>query len=220
MGVRTLSLTDKLYDYMISISLRENPVLKKLRINCSEMEGNHRQISPEQGQLMALLAESINAKKTLDIGTFRGYSALAIALAIPDDGLVVTCDIVKEWADIARVYWEEAGVHNKISLHLRPALETLDELISKGESNSFDFAFIDADKTNHHLYYEKVIELVRTGGIIVFDNVFWEGLVADTEQQDEYTNAVRNLNAKLYTDDRISISTIPISDGITIARKR
>ena len=171
-------------------------------------------------ELMALLIELIDARKALDIGTYRGYSSLAIALILPEDGKVITCDINKECTDIAQIYWKEAKVEDKIDLHLRPALETLNELITDGQEGSFDFAFIDADKTNHQYYYEKALQLVRPGGLIVLDNVFWEGLVADPNEQDEHTNAVRHLNQQIYHDTRVTISTLPISDGVTIARKR
>jgi caffeoyl-CoA O-methyltransferase len=178
------------------------------------------QISPEQGQFMALLVELIGARRILEVGTFTGYSALAVALALPPDGRVITCDINEEMTAIARRYWAEAGVADKIDLRLAPAIDTLDELLAEGQAGQFDFAFIDADKTNYLAYYERTLELLRSGGLIAIDNVLWNGAVADPERQDDDTSAIRALNEAVHADDRVSLSLLPISDGLTLARKR
>jgi caffeoyl-CoA O-methyltransferase len=178
------------------------------------------QISPEQGQFMALLMEILQARKTLDIGTFTGYSSLAVALALPHDGRVVAFDVSDEWTSIARKFWQKAGVANKIKLMLGPATESLDQLIAAGERNTYDFAFIDADKSNYDQYYEQALQLVKTGGIIAIDNVLWSGKVADPSITDESTTSIRDLNSKLMRDERVTISMLPIGDGLTLARKR
>jgi predicted O-methyltransferase YrrM len=178
------------------------------------------QIAPEQGQLMAFLVQLIGARKTLEIGVFTGYSSLVVALALPEDGKVVACDTSQEFTAIARHYWQKAGVTNKIDLHLAPAIETLDQLLSSGQANTFDFAFIDADKSNYDNYYERALQLVRPGGLIAIDNVLWSGSVADPEVQDTRTKAIRALNQKLHQDERITLSLIPIADGLTLALRR
>jgi predicted O-methyltransferase YrrM len=177
------------------------------------------QIAPEQGQFMALLVKLIRAKKCLEIGVFTGYSSLAVALALPEDGQLIACDISEEYTTIAQKYWQKAGINHKIKLHIAPALETLDQLILAGETNSFDFVFIDADKSNYKNYYEKSLQLVRSGGLIVIDNVLWSGKVADPEIQDNRTNKIRQFNQELHQDKRISLSLVPIADGLTLALK-
>jgi predicted O-methyltransferase YrrM len=177
------------------------------------------QISPEQGQFMALLVKLIGAKKTLEIGVFTGYSSLVVALALPADGKIVACDVSEEYTSVARRYWQRAGVEDKIDLHIAPALETLDKLLTAGEAETFDFAFIDADKGNYDNYYERCLELIRPGGLIAIDNVLWSGKVADTEIQDNQTNKIRALNRKLHEDSRITLSLVPIADGLTLAMK-
>ena len=216
----TLNLTSKLYDYLLQVSLREPDVLRELREVTHHMVGAQMQVSPEQGQFMAFLIELLGAKKTLDIGTFTGYSALVVALALPSDGKVMTCDVSTECTNVALPFWEQAGVANKIELHLAPALQTLQKLIDKGEAGTFDFAFIDADKTNYANYYEMSLKLLRTGGLIAIDNVLWGGKVADQTVQDKATLAIRSLNENLLIDERVSLSLIPIGDGLTLARKR
>lgn len=178
------------------------------------------QISPEQGQFMRLLIEILGAKKTLDIGTFTGYSALCVALSLPKDGKVIACDTNVEWTNMAQQCWGEAGVSHKIDLKLAPALQTLDKLLEDGERNTFDFAFIDADKQNYISYYERSLALLRTGGLIAIDNVLWGGQVADPAIHDSDTVIIRELNAKLLMDDRVTISMLTIGDGLTLARKR
>ena len=216
----TLNLTPELYAYYQKVSLREPVVLKELREKTHTMTMAQMQISPEQGQFMQLLIELTQAKKTLDIGVFTGYSALAVALALPPEGKVIGCDISGEWTDIAREYWDRAGVAHKIDLRLAPALETLQSLIDAGESGTFDFVFIDADKENYLGYYEKALVLLRKGGLIAIDNVLWSGAVADSSQQDASTKAIRAVNEKVLQDERVTISMLPIGDGLTLARIR
>ena len=220
MARRSLDLTDRLYDYLLAVSLREPPVLARLREETAALPLAVMQIAPEQGQFMALLVELIGARRTLDVGTFTGYSALAVALALPADGQVVACDVNPETAAVARRYWAEAGVAGKIELHLAPAGETLERLIGEGQAGSFDFAFIDADKSNYDAYYEASLRLLRPGGLIAVDNVLWSGAVADPSQEDPDTTAIRALNEKIRDDGRVSLSLVPIGDGLTLARKR
>lgn len=220
MSEATINLTPDVYQYFHAVSLREPAILKKLRDETKKLSMHVMQISPEQGQLMGLLIELLGAKKTLDIGTFTGYSALAVALSLPKDGKVIACDVSTEWTDIAKSFWAEAGVANKIELCIAPALETLQSLIDQGEAGTFDFSFIDADKANYADYYEKSLILLRQGGLIAIDNVLWSGRVADPTNQDNNTVAIRALNEKLLHDERVTLSMIPIGDGLTLARKR
>ena len=219
MGKESIGLDDRLYKYLLSVSLREAEVLTKLRQETSQHSASIMQISPDQGQLMTLLVKLLRAKKTLDIGVFTGYSSLVVALALPKSGKVVACDRDPTATAIARRYWQEAGVEHKIDLHLAPALDTLDKLIGKGESGSFDFAFIDADKRNYANYYERALTLLRPGGIVAIDNVLWFGSVADPEDTDKRTVAIREFNQKLHQDTRVEISMLPIADGLTLAFK-
>lgn len=216
----TLNLTEPLYKYMLDVSLREHPVLQALRHETAKLPASRMQITPEQGQFMALLIELIGAHKTLDIGVFTGYSALAVALALPDDGKIIACDIDERPIAIAKKFWAQANVVNKIDLRLAPALETLNQLIANGEANSFDFAFIDADKANYSNYYEHALTLIRRGGLIMIDNTLWSGDVADSTINDNATCAIRAINEKLHHDERVSISLLPLGDGVTLARKR
>ena len=220
MASRTLLLTDPLYDYLLKVSLRESPLLVRLREETEALPLAVMQISPEQGQFMALLVELIGARRTLEVGTFTGYSALCIARALPSDGQVVACDVSAEYTDIARRYWAEAGIADKIDLRLAPALDTLDALLDDGQAGTFDFAFIDADKKNYDGYYERCLALVRTGGLIAVDNVLWDGAVVDPAKQDADTKAIRTLNLQLHQDERVSLSLVPIGDGLALARKR
>jgi predicted O-methyltransferase YrrM len=219
MSKQTLGLEQTLYDYLLSVSLREPITLTQLRQETSQMPMSRMQISPEQGQFMALIVKLMGAKKTLDIGVFTGYSSLIVALALPADGKVVACDVSEEYTSIAVRYWQQAGVKDKIDLRIAPALETLDNLLTAGEAGTFDFAFIDADKGNYENYYERSLELIRPGGLIAIDNVLWSGKVADTEIQDNQTNKIRAFNRKLHQDSRITISLVPIADGLTLAMK-
>jgi predicted O-methyltransferase YrrM len=219
MSKQTLGLEQSLYDYLLSVSLREPIILTQLRQETSQLPMSRMQISPEQGQFMALLVKLIGAKKTLEVGVFTGYSSLVVALALPADGKIIACDVSEEFTSIAVRYWQQAGVEDKIDLHIAPALETLDKLLAAGEAGTFDFAFIDADKGNYENYYEQCLELMRPGGLIAIDNVLWSGKVADTEIQDNQTNKIRALNRKLHQDSRITLSLVPIADGLTLAMK-
>lgn len=220
MSDSTLNLTPSVYSYLLNNSLREPEVLSQLRAETHKLPFSQMQISPEQGQFMTLLIELLQAKKTLDIGTFTGYSALIVALALPVDGKVIACDTSTEWTNIAKQYWTKAKVAHKIDLHLAPAAQTLDKLIANGEENSFDFAFIDADKENYLTYYEKALTLLRPGGLIAVDNVLWSGSVADLNDQTPDTVAIRKVNTKIHHDDRVTMSMLPIGDGLTLVRKR
>ena len=219
MSKQTLGLEQNLYNYLLSVSLREAEILTKLRRETAQMPMSQMQISPEQGQFMALLIKLSGAKKTLDIGVFTGYSSLVVALSLPADGKIVACDVSEEYTSIARRYWQAAGVADKIDLHIAPALETLDHLLTVGEGETFDFAFIDADKGNYENYYEQCLKLIRSGGLIAIDNVLWSGKVADPEIQDNQTHKIRVFNRKLHQDSRITISLVPIADGLTLAMK-
>ncbi|HET9949408.1 MAG TPA: class I SAM-dependent methyltransferase [Longimicrobiales bacterium] len=220
MSRRTVPLTDELYDYLLRVSLREPEVLARLREETGRLEQAGMQISPEQGQLMALLLELIGGERVLEIGTFTGYSSLVMALAIPEHGRIVACDVSEEWTQIARRYWAEAGVEQKIDLRLGPALDTLEALLREGIREAFDFAFIDADKKNMAAYYERCLELVRAGGLIAVDNTLWNGRVTDPDVTDADTEAIRAFNRALKDDERVTLSLVPIGDGLTLARKR
>ncbi len=220
MSNKTLELDQRLYDYLQAVSLREPEILQQLRQETAQQPMAIMQIAPEQGQFLALLVQLLGAKKTLEIGVFTGYSTLAVALALPAEGKVVACDVSEEYTAIARRYWQQAGVAEKIELHLAPALETLAQLLEAGESESFDFAFIDADKSNYDNYYEMALKLLRPGGLIAIDNVLWSGRVADPQVQDNRTKRIRALNEKLHQDQRINLSLVPIADGVTLALKR
>ena len=221
MSNQSICLSDRLYQYLIANSIREADILTKLREETAQHPLVDMQISPEQGQLMGLLVRLIGAKKCLEVGVFTGYSSLVVALNLPDDGRLIACDISDEFTSIARRYWQEAGVSEKISLHIAPALETLDRLLANGESETFDFTFIDADKNNYAAYYDRCFKLVRQGGLILVDNVLWYGRVADPAMDaDPRTQAIKQINQRIYHDDRVQISLIPIGDGLTIARKK
>lgn len=220
MSRRTLPLDERLYDYLLSVSLREPEVLRRLREETARHPQAEMQIAPEQGQFMGLLARLIGARKCLEVGVFTGYSALAVALALPFDGRLVACDVSEEFTSIARRYWREAGVDHLIRLELAPATLTLDALLADGEGGTFDFAFIDADKPNYGIYVERALELLRPGGLIAVDNVLWSGKVADPSVHDAETDAIRALNLQLLGDERIDLSLLPVGDGLTLARKR
>jgi caffeoyl-CoA O-methyltransferase len=220
MSSRTIALTEALYEYLLEVSLREPDILLRLREETAVDRLARMQISPEQGQFMALLVRLTGARRCLEIGVFTGYSALVTALALPDDGTIVACDVDERWTTIARRYWAEAGVAHKIDLRLAPALQTLDALVSAGQSGSYDMAFIDADKENYLPYYERSLQLLRRGGLVVADNTLWSGRVADPEVADEDTVAIRRFNELLHRDERVDLSLVPIGDGLTLARKR
>ncbi len=218
---RPIEIDDRLHDYILAHSLREPEVLRRLREETAGLPGANMQIGPEQGQFMALLVELIGARRTLEIGTFTGYSALVVALALPPGGRLVACDVSAEYTAVARRYWAEAGVTDKIELHLAPALETLDRLLAAPDQpGSFDFVFIDADKANYSAYYERALTLLRPGGLIAIDNVLWSGKVAEKTADDPDTQAIQALNATIKDDSRVTISLLPLGDGLTLARKR
>ena len=219
MSNKTFTLTEPLYQYLLDVSLREPECLRRIREETASHELAVMQISPEQGQFMAMLVRLIGAKRCLEIGVFTGYSTLSVALALPGDGKIIACDINKDWTSIARRHWDEAGVGNKIELRIAPALRTLDQLIREGQTGTFDFAFVDADKSNYWNYYERVLQLIRVGGLIAIDNTLWSGQVIDKDDHDVDTEAIRAFNAKLYQDKRVNISLVPISDGLTLACK-
>lgn len=220
MANATQNLSPELYDYLKSVSLREPKVLRELRETTYQLDRAVMQISPEQGQFMRLLAQLIGAKKCIEVGVFTGYSTLSVALGLPDDGEIIACDVSEEWTAIARKYWLKAKQDHKIKLHLAPAQQTLQNLLDAGRADDFDFAFIDADKVNYDAYYELCLRLVRPGGLIVIDNVLWEGKVLDPHIVDPDTNAFQALNKKLLDDERVDISMLPMSDGVTLVRRR
>jgi predicted O-methyltransferase YrrM len=217
---RQITLSDDLLAYLQAVSLREPESLRLLREETARLPMAGMQISPDQGQFMALLVRLIGARHCLEIGTFTGYSALAVALALPAEARVTCCDVSEEYTAVARRAWAGAGVAAKIDLHLAPARATLDRLRAEGRRGSFDFAFIDADKENYDHYYEASLDLVRKGGLIAIDNVLWSGAVADDAKQDADTRALRALNLKLRDDQRVDISMLPLGDGLTLARIR
>jgi len=220
LSARSIHLTDKLYDYLLAVSLRDDKLLRRLRRETERMPMGGMQIAREQGQFMGLLVELMGAKKALEVGTFTGYSSLCVARALPADGRLVCCDVSEAFTRVARDYWREAGVAAKVTLELGPALRTLDRLIAGGSAGSFDFAFIDADKPNYRNYYERCLELVRPGGLIAVDNVLWGGRVADARQKDADTKAIRAFNKRLKGDRRILLSMLPLGDGLSLALKR
>jgi caffeoyl-CoA O-methyltransferase len=217
MSTGILNLTDDLRDYLWQKGMKEHPVLEELREETAQLPESVMQICPEQGALMANLVRLMSAKKTLEIGTFTGYSALAVALALPEDGKIVACDISEEWTAIGKKKWEQAGVAEKIELRIGDALGTLEELIQDGQLGSFDFAFIDADKANYLDYYKMCLKLVRKGGVVAIDNVLWSGSVINSEINDVDTIAIRELNEFLAKDERVSLSMVPVGDGLTLA---
>ena len=220
MSNRTITLTDQIYDYLVDVSVRETDVQRRLREETAKHPESQMQIAPEQGQFMALLVRLLGVQKALEVGVFTGYSALAVALAMLPDGQLVACDVSEEYTAIARRYWEEAGVAHKIDLRIAPATDTLDALLADGQDGAFDFAFIDADKRSYDAYYERALRLLRPGGLILLDNMLRGGRVADPSEDAPGVEAIRALNKKLYTDDRIDLSLLPLADGVTLARKR
>jgi predicted O-methyltransferase YrrM len=220
MSVRTLNIDARLYDYLLAVSVREPRLLAELREETSRLPSAGMQISPEQGQLLRMLVELLGARRCLEVGVFTGYSSTCVALSLPEDGRLVACDVSAEYTDVARRYWHLAGVQDRIDLRLAPALTTLDALVAAGETGSFDFAFIDADKENYGAYYERCLALLRPGGLIAIDNVLWGGSVADPSNVTASTRSIRALNERLHADERVSICLVPIGDGLFLARKR
>ena len=219
MSSDTIELNAGLRNYLINSSVKESEILIELRKETSKLDESQMQISPEQGTLLSFLIDTINAKFTLDIGVFTGYSSLVVAMRLPRNGYVTACDTNIEWTDIAKKFWKKANVEQKINLHLAPAIQTLDTLIADGKEEMYDFSFIDADKISYQEYFERSLCLVRKGGIIAIDNVLWGGKVLDSSDNEPATRAIRDFNQKLYVDNRVSISMIPIGDGLTLARK-
>ena len=220
MSNKTLNLTDELYQYLLKVSLHETELMTALRKETAKLSMSEMQVSPEQGQFMALLAKLLDARQVIEVGTFTGYSTLAIAQVLPADGKVIACDVSEEWTSMAMRYWEQAGIVDKIDLRLAPALDTLDGLLQEERAGDFDMAFIDADKENYLNYYERCLELLRPGGLIMVDNVLWGGSVVDASNQKPEPVAIRELNEHIYRDSRVDISLVPIGDGVTLARKR
>jgi predicted O-methyltransferase YrrM len=220
MSRATLPLTERLRQYLLANSLREHPALRQLRDDTTRLPGAGMQIAPEQGQLMALLVEVIGARRVLEIGCFTGYSALAMALALPPDGRLITLEVNAEPIELGRRAWRAAGVAERIEVRLGLALDSLDRLLEEGAAETFDLVFIDADKKSYDVYYERALRLVRPGGLILLDNVLWGGAVADPADHERQTEALRALNAKLHRDERISLSLLPLGDGLTVARRR
>lgn len=219
MSNRTLGLPDRIYDYLLSVSLREPDILKRLRAETAKLPMGMMQIAPEQGQLLGLLVQALNPKRCLEVGVFTGYSSLIVALALGPDAHITACDVSEEWTSIARRYWHEARVEHKIDLYLAPALQTLDRLAARGQAGSYDFAFIDADKENYWGYYERSLALLRPGGLIAIDNTLWSGRPADPKLDDPDTRAIRTFNQRLFKDSRVRISLVPVGDGMTLVLK-
>ena len=220
MSTRSIGLHDRLYDYLLEVSLREDELLAELRKETAKLPEANMQISPEQGQFMALVARMIGARRYIEVGTFTGYSTLAVTRAMPEGANTVTCDISEEWTQIAQRYWIRAGLAERIRLELRPALQTLDRLIAGGWEGDFDLAFIDADKTGYIDYCERCLKLLRRGGIVMVDNTLWNGAVADPEQRDPDTEAIRAFNRHAGNHPGVDLSLVPIGDGLTMLRKR
>ena len=217
---KTIGISDELAAYVVRVGTREPDVLARLREETAAIPQHGMQVAPEQGAFLALLVELTGARRCIEVGTFTGYSSLAVALALPADGRLVCCDVSEEWTGLARRYWDEAGVAGKVDLRLAPAADTLDQLLEAGESDAYDFAFVDADKTGYDGYYERLLRLVRPGGLIAFDNTLWHGRVLEENPEDEDTRALQALNEKLAGDERISLCLVPFADGVTLARRR
>ncbi len=220
MSNRTLNLTADLYRYLLEQGVRESDAARRLREETAKLPMARMQISPEQGAFMQMLVRLLGARRTLEVGTFTGYSALVVAEALPADGRLIACDVSAEWTAIGRRYWAQAGVAERIDLRLRPAIETLDELLKGGGKGSFDFSFIDADKTSYEVYYERSLALLRQGGLVAIDNTLWDGAVIDPARNDEDTAAIRAINSKIRQDSRVDMVLLPVGDGLTLARKK
>ena len=216
----TFGLSEEVQNYLLTTGVRPTATRLRLRDATSALSNAGMQISVEQGEFMHLLIKLIGAKKCLEVGTFTGYSALITAEALPEGGKLVACDISAEYPAIGKPFWEEAGVADKIDLRIGPAVETLDALLASGEGGTFDFAFVDADKTNYDAYYERALKLLRVGGLMGIDNTLWYGRVADPNENDPDTTALKTLNIKLHGDERVDLVQLPIGDGLTLARKR
>lgn len=217
---QTINMTEPLYQYLLDTSLREPAILRELRAYTAKMSEGKMQIAPEQGQFLAWLVKLIGAHKTLDIGVFTGYSSTVVALALPEDGQLIAFDSNTEWTKVAQQIWQKAGVAHKITLHIGLAIDHLQSLINQGESNSFDFAFIDADKQSYDYYYELCLQLLRPGGVMALDNMLQDGRVVHAATETEAVQIIDQLNKKLLTDQRVDLSLLPLADGVTLVRKR
>lgn len=220
MTTRSFYLPEDIQQYMLEATLREPAIMRELREETAAHPHAGMQTGPDQVQFLQLLVRLINARRCIEVGVFTGYSALGAALALPEDGRIVACDVNEEYTAIARRYWDRAGVADKIDLYLASATETLDSLLTAGETGRYDFAYIDADKPNYDAYYERLLRLIRTNGLITIDNVLWGGDVADPQVTDESTAALRALNEKIGRDTRVDASLLPIGDGLMVVRKR
>jgi len=220
MANKTIGLSDDLAAYVVRVGAREPRVLARLREETAAIPQHGMQVAPEEGAFLAFLVELIGARRCIEVGTFTGYSSTAVALALPEDGRLVCCDVSDEWTSIARRYWDEAGVAGKIDLRLGPAVQTLDGLLEAGGGSTYDFAFVDADKASYDAYYERLLQLVRPGGLIALDNMLWHGQVLDADTEDEDTRAIQALNEKLASDERVSVCLLPVADGVSLVRRR
>jgi predicted O-methyltransferase YrrM len=220
MAKKTIGISDELAAYVLEVGTREPDVLDRLREETEALPQHRMQIPPEQGAFLAFLVELTGARRCIEVGTFTGYSSAAMALALPEDGQLICCDVSEEWTSVARRYWDEAGVAGKIDLRIAPAADTLDQLLADGEEGAFDFAFIDADKTGYDGYYERLLRLIRPGGLIAVDNTLWGGEVVNSDADDADTRALQAFNVKLAGDERITLCLLPVADGVTLARRR
>ncbi len=220
MSAQSIGLSDELHEYLLSVSLRESEAMRQLREETAEHPMSQMQIAPEQAQFFQFLIRLIGARRTLEVGVFTGYSALAVAEVLPPNGEVVACDVSEEYTQVARRHWRAAGVADAIDLRLAPAAETLDALLDDGQAGTFDFAFIDADKEPYDTYYEQSLRLLRPGGVVALDNMFRDGRVAEADVEDESVRAIQRLNQKIRDDDRVDLSLLPLADGVTLAMKR
>jgi predicted O-methyltransferase YrrM len=217
---KTIGISDELAAYVVKVGTREPDVLARLREETAALPQHGMQIAPEEGAFLAMLVELTGAHRCIEIGTFTGYSSIAVALALPESGQLVCCDVSEEWTSLARRHWDEAGVTSKIDLRIAPASETLDQLLADGQEATYDFAFVDADKAGYDGYYERLLRLLRPGGLIAFDNTLWGGKVLDQNAEDADTRAIQALNTKLVGDERITLCLLPVADGVTLARRR
>jgi len=220
MSNKSIGLSDELHNYLLDVSLRESDVMQRLRAETAEHPESEMQIAPEQAQFLRFLVRLVGVRRSLEIGVFTGYSALAVAQELPTTGTLVACDVSEEYTEVARRYWREAGVADRIDLRITPAAEILSALLEDGQAGTFDFSFIDADKERYDTYYEQSLELLRPGGVIALDNVFRDGRVTDPDVEDESVRAIQRLNKKRHEDDRVDLSMLPLADGMTLAMKR
>jgi len=220
MSSKSIGLSDELHEYLLSVSLRESDAMRRLREATADHPKSEMQIAPEQAQFFQFLVRLIGARRALEIGVFTGYSAMAVAEALPSTGEIVACDVSEEYTTVAREHWNEAGIADRIDLRIAPAAETLQAMIDEGQSGTFDFAFVDADKEQYDTYYERSLQLLRPGGVVALDNVFRDGRVTDSDTEEESVRAIQRLNEKLHDDERVDLTMLPLADGVTLAMKR